>query len=284
MVSIFISYTPEDENCASALRQGLEQKGYRVWSAPDYPTPSDASYPYVVERGIMGSAAVLLVWSSAAARFDWGKRHLAFAQRLGKLIVPVLLDQTALPGTLLVEPVVARSDACGEVVTRLLPRLPAPESADPLLTMGELAAHEYIRNRKEAIDLAAGMVQRGERCAEALTILEYLAYNDLANGVREKAQAVLNAQPGAASATAPAAGAPPVAAPVRLRDDEKRYQFRVRCKNGHISTIDKHVACAQRSKVAREVPRGLRVVLDELVLTCPVCQVEMAVDIDCEGY
>ena len=67
-------------------------------------------------------------------------------------------------------------------------------------------------------------------------------------------------------------------------DDEARYKFRVRCQNGHISTIDKRIACAQRTKVAREIPRGMRVILDELVLPCPICQVEMAVDIDCEGY
>ena len=68
------------------------------------------------------------------------------------------------------------------------------------------------------------------------------------------------------------------------QDDEARHKFRVRCKNGHISTIDKRVACAQRTTVARETPRGMRVILDELVLPCPICQVEMAVDIDCEGY
>ena len=282
MKTIFISHAPEDQDCAGAIRQELENAGYGVWSAPDYPTPSDASYPYVVENGIMGSAAMLLLWSSSGAGFDWTRRHLAFAQRLNKPIVPVLLDETALPGTLLVEPVVAEQGKCGEVVARVLPRLPAPESDDPLLEMGELAAHEYIRKRKEAIELAAGMVQHGEHQVEALAILEYLAHNDLVNGVREKAQAVLDAQRGAANRAAPAST--PGHTPVRSLDDEARYKFRVRCKNGHISIIDKREACGKRTKVAREIPRGMRVALDELVLPCPVCQVEMAIDIDCEGF
>lgn len=291
MVTIFISHAPEDAECAGTIRQGLEEQGYGVWHAPDYPTPTDASYAYVVENGIMGSAAVLLVWSAAAARFEWGRRHLAFAQRLGKPLVPVVLvalDETPLPGTLLVEPLMMKRGACGEVVAQVLPRLPAPESADPFLKMCELAAHEYIRHRKEAIDLAAGFVQRGEHGAEALAILDYLAHNDLMNGVREKAQAVLDAQPGAAHASAsiPGTSAP---TPTSRRSpgaeaNEKRHKFRARCMNGHISTFDKADACSQRSKVAREMPRGFRVVLDELVLKCPVCQVEMAVDIDCEGY
>ncbi len=288
-ISIFISYAPEDAECAETIRNGLEGRGYSVWRAPDYPTPTDASYAYVVENGIMGSAAVLLVWS--AARFDWGRRHLAFAQRLGKPVVPVVLmalDETPLPGTLLAEPLVADPGACGEIVAQVLPLLPAPESEDPLLAMCELAAHEYVRNRKQAIELAAAMVQRGEHSAETLAVLEYLAHNDLMNGVRENAQAVLDAQPGAVRANGTASDkSAPTPTPVRSPGAEanvKRHQFRVRCKNGHINTFDKHVACAQRTKVARDIPRGLRVTLDELVLTCPVCQVEMAVDIDCEGY
>jgi TIR domain len=288
MITIFLSHAPEDAVCAGEMRQGLEGKGYGVWRAPDYPTPADVSYPYVVEQGIMGSAAMLLLWSGSAARFDWTRRHLAFAQRLNKPIVPVLLDETGLPGTLLVHAIVAARGACGAAVAEVLPRLPAPESTGALLSMGELAAHEYIRKRKEAIELAAEMVQHGEHRAEALAMLEYLAHNDLVNGVREKAQAVLDAQREAADRTAPAAPAAPaptpIQAPARSPDDEKRHQFRVRCKNGHISTFDKRVACAQRTKVAREIPRGMRVTLDELVLPCHVCQVEMAVDIDCEGY
>jgi hypothetical protein len=290
MVTIFISHAPVDAECAGVIRQGLEERGYGVWKGPDYPTPADASYPYVVENGIMGSAAVLLVWSEAAARFDWGKRHLAFAQRLGKPVVPVVLsalDETPLPGTLLVEPLVVERGACDEVTEKVLPRLPEASSDDAFLKMGELAAHEYISKRKEAIELAAGFARRGEHSAEALAILEYLAYNDLMNGVRVKAQEALDAQPGAVRAGAAASDKPDAAqTPTRAAHEaaEKRHKFRARCKNGHVSTFDKAVACSQRSKVARETPRGFRVALDELVLTCPVCQVEMAVDIDCEGY
>lgn len=293
MATIFISHAREDAECAGVIRQGLEEKGYGVWRAPDYPTPTDASYAYVVENGIMGSAAVLLVWSEAAARFEWGRRHLAFAQRLGKPIVPVALvalNETPLPGTLLVEPVVVEKGACGEVVTQALLRLPEANSDDPFLKMSELAAHEYIRHRKEAIDLAAGFVQRREHGAEALAILDYLAHNDLMNGVREKAQEVLDAHSSTTRANAPIPGASAQApTSTRLPDagngaSENRYKFRARCKNGHVSAFDKADACSQRSKVAREIPRGFRVVLDELVLKCPVCQVEMAVDIDCEGY
>ena len=284
MITIFISHAPEDTDCAGEMCAGLESKGYRVWRAPEHVTPVDASYPYVVENGILSSAALLLVWSGSAARYDWGRRHLAFAQRLNKPVVVVLLDETELPGTLLPDATVDKQGACGEVVARVLPHLPALESADALLTMETLAAHEFIRSRKEAIDLAAGMLQHGEYRAEALATLEYLAHNDLANGVREKARAVLDTQSEAANRAIPPPAPAPGGDPARSQNDEAHHKFRVRCKNGHISTVDKRVVCAQRTKVAREMTRGMRVRLDELVLPCPICQVEMAIDIDCEGY
>ncbi|HVB61471.1 MAG TPA: toll/interleukin-1 receptor domain-containing protein, partial [Ktedonobacteraceae bacterium] len=103
MTTIFLSSTQEDAPCASQIRQGLEQAGYTVWCEPDYPTPRDASYPSLIENAILGSAAVVVLWSHRAASFAWTKRHILIAQRFFKLLVPVTLDETALPSTLLVE-------------------------------------------------------------------------------------------------------------------------------------------------------------------------------------
>ena len=267
MTTIFLSYAKEDSACADLIRQGLEQASYSVWREPDYPTtPREQSYPYVVENAILGSAAVVVLWSHSAASSAWVKRHILIAQRFFKPLIPIILDETALPSTLLVESL-AGSEACSEIASRLLPRLPAPGSSDPLPALGEQASHQYIRVRKEAIDQAAAMLQRDEHREAVLAILEYLARNDLMNGVREKAQAVL------AAATQPAASVPAF-----TRPQDVRHLFAVRCKNGHITTFDKRVVCSQRT----EVMRGL----DELILTCPVpdCGVEMAVNVDCEGY
>ncbi len=82
---------------------------------------------------------------------------------------------------------------CADVVTQLPPDFPSPNSTDPLIVLSERAAHEYIRERKAAIDQAADMLQRGEHLEEVLATLEYLAHNDLMMGVRDKAQEVLDA-------------------------------------------------------------------------------------------
>lgn len=265
MTTIFLSYTTEDRACADELRQGLEAAGYSVWREPDYPTPRDASYPYVIENGILGSAAVVVLWNHSAASFAWVKRHILIAQRFFKPLIPVQLDEASLPSTLLVKSL-SGEEPCSDNLDHLLPRLPAPGSVDPLLTLGEQASHQYIRMRKEAIDQAAAMLRRGDHREEVLTILEYLARNDLMTSVRDKAQAVLAA----------AMQQQTVSPPAPMRPQDARHLFDVRCKNGHVTRFDKRKVCSERT----EIMRGL----DELVLTCLTCGVEMTVDVDCEGY
>ncbi len=147
-----------------------------------------------------------------------------------------------------------------------LPLLPTPGSTDPLLSLGEQAAHQYLRVRKEAIDQAAALLQRGEHREEVLAILEYLARNDLMTSVREKAQDVLKA----------ATQQKTVSPPGSTHPQEVRHLFGVRCQNGHTTIFDRRQVCSQR----KEIMRGL----DELILTCQDCGVAMAVDVDCEGY
>ena len=175
------------------------------------------------------------------------------------------LDETSLPSTLLGESL-SGEEPCSAVVEQVLPRLPAPGSTDPLLTLGEQASDTSLRVRKEAIDQTSAMLQRGEHREAVLAILEYLARNDLMSGVREKAQEVL----ATATQQKPASPPPPT------RPQEARHLFGVRCQNGHSTTFDRRKVCSQR----KEVMRGL----DELLLTCSACGVEMAVDVDCEGY
>jgi len=269
MTRIFLSYTDEDRACADQIRQSLAAAGYTVWREPDYPTPRDVSYPYLIENAILGSAAVVVLWSHSAASFAWTKRHILIAQRFFKPLVPITLDETALPSTLLVESL-SGEQPCSEVISHLLPRLPAPNSADPYLALCEQAAHQYIRLRKEAIDQAAEMLQHSEHREEVLAILEHLARNDLMNGVRERALAVLDADARRDSASR--------AAPARSQDS--RHRFGARCKNGHISYFDKREVCAAK----RPLVRGEKAAPEELLLHCATCGVAMAVDVDCEGY
>src|SRR5438270_13369590 len=106
MTTIFVSHTQENTDCAETIRRGLEAHGYTSWREPGYPGPTEVSYPHMIENAILGSAAVVLVWSGAAEQAAWVDRHIQFAQRLKKLILPVVLDGTALPNTLIVDNVI----------------------------------------------------------------------------------------------------------------------------------------------------------------------------------
>ena len=241
MTRIFISSAQENAHCADTLHTGLEAHGYTTWHEPASPGLTSTTYPHTVETALLGSAAVVLIWSQHAAQNAWVERHLLFAQTLKKPIFPLLLDSTNLPNILVsITPLTIQADCTDAVVALLaLPSFPPAHSTDALITLSELATHEFIRERKAAIEQAATLLTRGEHREEVLALLTYLAKNDLIMGVREKAQEVLDAE---AQKTAPA---PPV-----FRPADAQYIFGVRCKNGHVSYFDKRVVCV----ASRPVP------------------------------
>ena len=270
MTQIFVSHTSNDAEYAEQLRQGLEARGYSTWREPTSLSMESILYPRTIENVILSSAAVILVWSSSAAASEWVERHILFAQRLKKLIVPIVIDSTALPLTLIVDAIIPDQMPCIEALKQLPPNFPQPGSADPLIKLSERAAHEYIRERKEAIDQAAEMLQRDERREEVLAILEYLAQSDLMMGVREKAQDVLDVD--AKRGAAPS-----------FPSDKSRYIIGVRCKNGHVTYFDKRRIC-KNEKLVRDSTQRAGAVLTELDLTCGECGSIVTVRIDCGGY
>ncbi len=274
MTTNFVSHAKEDATCAEQIRQDLEAKGYSTWREPGYPGPTDFSYPHMIENAILGSAIVVLVWSTSAAESEWVERHTLFAQRLKKPIIPVVLDGTSLPNTLIVDTTITSQAPCTDAVAQLLPHLPPADSTDPLIKLSEQAAHEFNRIRKEATDQAAGMLERGEHREAVLAILEYLARNDLMMGVREKAQEVLEADAKRAAAPSPF-----------LHPGDSRHIFAVRCKEcGHITYFDKRRVCPAQAHVVRKITQRGGAELDEMELPCEQCGHKMPTHVDCGGY
>jgi hypothetical protein len=189
-----------------------------------------------------------------------------------KPILPVLLDGTTLPNTLVGVMPVNSSTSCTDAVAQLLPLLPSSiSSEDPLLKLAEQAAHQYIRERKEAIDTASAMLQQlqsGRQREAVLAILEYLAHNDLMDGVREKAREALTPYTKQAASSA--------------RDS--RHTFGVRCKNGHVTYFDRIEVCTVYTKFPREIRQSAGQELDEVIVKCETCGVEVAARVDCSKY
>src|SRR5437762_2273068 len=112
MITIFVSHAQEDAECAEQIRQGLDAKGYSFWRETASLSMESILYPRTVENDLLRSAAIVLVWSSSAAHSEWVERHILFAQRLKKLIVPVVIDGIGLPPTLIVDTIITGQVPC----------------------------------------------------------------------------------------------------------------------------------------------------------------------------
>ena len=275
MTTIFVCHARENAGCAEQLRKGLESQGYITWREPQSLDLNSILYPRTIHNVILGSAAVVLVWSSEAAQSSEVGQRISFAQRLKKLIVPLLLDGTALPGTLASTSAIRCQAPCADALGQLVPLLPAVNSTEPLIALSEQAAHEFIHERKAAIDQAALLLQRGEQREQVLAVLEYLAHNDILIGVREKAQEVLDADAIAQKATS---------LPPFVRPGDAHHIFGVRCKNGHVSYFDRRDVCRAYIQVPREIVQDDGKELDELHLKCNICGIEVIKRVDCGEY
>lgn len=272
MTTIFLSHTDLDVACVQGMRQELEAKGYSVWREPGYPGPADSSFPQLIRNAILGSAVVVLLWSCNAVGIAEIERQVAFARQLKKPLLAVVLDNTAFPATLTGVLSVQSQTPCSDAVAQLLPHLPAAASTDTLLQFWQKAAHEYNTVRKEAIDLAADMLKRGEHRVEVLAALAYLAQHDLMSGVKEKAQEMLDAHT--------RANVPP-----SFRSDEARHMVSMTCeKCGRVNYFDRRVVCPLKKDGWRAYKTQGGKKLDVLKLACKTCGKEAYVDVDCEGY
>jgi hypothetical protein len=195
MTRLFLLHASEDAACAETLHTGLEIQGYRIWREPHSSQMSDIFNPHATENAILGSAVVLLIWSSSAASSAEVDRHLPFALDLKKAILPLLLDQTDLPEMLHSSTPFVVQSHCTDIVTQLMQQslLPPPDSIEPLFTVAQLAAGNLLSERKAAVQQANAMLERNEQRAAVLAILAYLAQHDLMIGVRELAQEALDA-------------------------------------------------------------------------------------------
>src|SRR5579863_155067 len=115
MTTIFIVHVENDANCAEQIRLGLEAKGYTLWRELTSPAVA-IQHPQTTEDVILGSAAMVVVWSSSAKDSAVVERQLLLARRLHKPIIPVRLDATNLPDTLSAVSPVPRQTRCADAV------------------------------------------------------------------------------------------------------------------------------------------------------------------------
>src|SRR5689334_9229623 len=94
MSGIFLSYARPDEKRASRIADGLKSRGYQVWW--DNELPAHRPYAEVIAERLTAAKAVVVLWSSEAAKSHWVRAEADEARNAGTL-VQVTLDGSLPP-------------------------------------------------------------------------------------------------------------------------------------------------------------------------------------------
>ncbi|HVR17551.1 MAG TPA: toll/interleukin-1 receptor domain-containing protein, partial [Candidatus Limnocylindrales bacterium] len=95
MADIFISYANEDRESAAQLARTLETAGWRVWW--DRRIPAGRTWRAVLEDALREMRCMVVLWSEKSVQSPWVAEEAEEARRLGKMIVPVLLQRVEPP-------------------------------------------------------------------------------------------------------------------------------------------------------------------------------------------
>ncbi|MEA3060006.1 MAG: hypothetical protein QOE50_1418, partial [Sphingomonadales bacterium] len=81
---VFISYARDDQAVARRVAKGLQAARFDVWWDADL--PAHRTYSEVIERNLEEAKAVVVLWSTAAAKSQWVRAEADFARNAGKLV------------------------------------------------------------------------------------------------------------------------------------------------------------------------------------------------------
>lgn len=95
MADIFISYANEDRESAAQLARTLETAGWRVWW--DRRIPAGRTWRVVLEDALREMRCMVVLWSENSVQSPWVAEEAEEARRLGKMIVPVLIQRVEPP-------------------------------------------------------------------------------------------------------------------------------------------------------------------------------------------
>src|SRR3954465_8683680 len=84
MSDVFISYARADEEQAKRVADALRTDGYGVWR--DDELPAHRAYADVIEERLKSADAVVVLWSTDAAKSQWVRAGAGAAASAGNLI------------------------------------------------------------------------------------------------------------------------------------------------------------------------------------------------------
>jgi adenylate cyclase len=84
MADIFVSYGRSSEAQAQLVADTLRASGYTVWR--DDELPAHRAYSDVIEERLRSAKAVVVLWSTEAARSQWVRAEADIAREAGTLV------------------------------------------------------------------------------------------------------------------------------------------------------------------------------------------------------
>ncbi|HEX9788517.1 MAG TPA: TIR domain-containing protein [Candidatus Binatia bacterium] len=95
MADIFISYANEDRDTAARLAALLESVGWQVWW--DRRIPAGRTWRAVLADALVDMRCMIVLWSRNSVDSSWVAEEAEEARRLGKTLVPVLIQRVEPP-------------------------------------------------------------------------------------------------------------------------------------------------------------------------------------------
>lgn len=95
MADIFISYANEDRESAAQVAHMIESAGFGVWW--DRRIPAGRTWRQVLQDALRDMRCMVVLWSKNSVESSWVAEEAEEARRLGKTIVPILLERVEPP-------------------------------------------------------------------------------------------------------------------------------------------------------------------------------------------
>ncbi len=124
MSQIFISYSRHDQDIVYAVANELRTKGFEVWTDVTG-IRGGATWLFEIQKAIVQSQMILVLWSKAAHESQWVEREIIYALDHQKTIVPILLDDTKLNLALINLQPIRGQASMGDILAQLVHILPS---------------------------------------------------------------------------------------------------------------------------------------------------------------
>lgn len=95
-MNIFVSFAYKDEHVAHRLKADLAKAGHSCWIDQSEILPGDV-VPERIEQAIRSTDMLLAICSQASTGREWPEQEILCAKSLNIKIVPVLIEECALP-------------------------------------------------------------------------------------------------------------------------------------------------------------------------------------------